>query len=103
MDGSMIYGSDAIREAELRLFSDGKLTMPDPGLLKLTESGMAGASAANPLFLSGDVRANENTGLTLLHTLFSREHNTWAERLKAKHSDWSDAFGRQCRRDRHRV
>lgn len=30
---------------------------------------------ASKLFLSGDVRANENPVLTSLHTLFVREHN----------------------------
>jgi len=40
--------------------------------------------------LAGDVRANENISLTLLHTLFLREHNFWADRLTAQHSAWGD-------------
>ena len=90
MDGSQLYGSDATREAELRVFSGGLLTMPGAGLLNTTETGMAGASPGAPLFLSGDVRANENTGLTVLHTLFSREHNHWANRLAEENPHWSD-------------
>ena len=90
MDASQLYGSDSVREAELRLFSGGLLNMPGPGLLPMTEAGMAGASVGNPLFLSGDVRANENTGLTVLHTLFSREHNYWADKLSKLHPDWTD-------------
>jgi len=90
MDASQLYGSDPSREAELRAFTGGELRMPGPGLLPTTETGMAGASAASPLFLSGDVRANENTGLTVLHTLFSREHNHWADRLSKLHPDWTD-------------
>lgn len=98
IDGSQIYGSTGERLAELREFEGGRLSMSyDPtspfGLLELATDGaeMAGnTDPENPLFLAGDVRANENTGLTVLHTLFNREHNTWAERLAADNPDWTD-------------
>ena len=90
MNASQIYGSDATREAELRTFEGGLLGMGEGGLLLLTDTGMAGASEEKNLFLSGDVRANENTGLTVLHNLFSMEHNHWAQKISAIHDDWSD-------------
>ena len=90
MDASMIYGSDADREAALRTFEGGMLGMGDDGLMILTSSGMAGASPEKQLYLSGDVRANENTGLTVLHNLFSMEHNYWADRIGQVHTDWTD-------------
>ena len=92
IDGSMIYGSDAARLASLREFSGGRLLMDSAGLMPMTSDGgeMAGASSARPLFMAGDVRANENTGLTTLHTLFVREHNQWADTLSRSNPGWSD-------------
>ena len=33
-------------------------------------------------FMAGDVRVNENIGLTSLHTIFMREHNRQATQIK---------------------
>ena len=92
IDANMVYGSDATREAMLRSFEGGKLILDEMGMMPLAmvPGTMAGTSPDNPLFLAGDVRANENTGLTTLHTLFVREHNYWAERLSDAHPDWND-------------
>ena len=42
------------------------------------------------LFAAGDIRANEQPGLTALHTLFVREHNRLAARYALVHPGWSD-------------
>ena len=34
-------------------------------------------------FLAGDIRVNENPGLIALHTIFAREHNRLATKIKA--------------------
>ena len=80
-DGSQIYGSDvrfadAIRAKEggkLRLDPDGQLPRDLESLVDLT--GVAG---------------NFWLGLALLHTLFTREHNSICERLAEEYPSWSD-------------
>ena len=41
-------------------------------------------------YFKGDVRANENHGLTVIHTLWMREHNRIAKLLKQQHISWND-------------
>lgn len=84
IDASMVYGSDAARAAELRTFEGGKLKTSGNGLLPLNEAGLDNADPfglADQLFLAGDVRANEQVGLAVTHTLFVREHNRLATRI----------------------
>ena len=77
IDASNVYGSDAERAAALRrLDGSGKLKTSEGDLLPFNTEGLANAGGDSPaLFLAGDVRANEQVGLTAMHTLFVREHN----------------------------
>lgn len=95
IDGSQIYGIDAMRAAALREFSGGRLKTSSGSLLPLNTSGLPNANDAHRvaddrLFLAGDVRANENPELLALHTLFVREHNRIAAEAAAKNPTWTD-------------
>ena len=89
IDGSMIYGSSDERAAALRVGPDSPYLKTSSGdLLPFNTERLPNANGpgAEPesLFLAGDIRANEQIGLTALHTLFVREHNRLAELL------WND-------------
>jgi hypothetical protein len=79
-DGSQIYGSGADMLAKLRSGDKGKLTVQSDGLLPLDEHGID---------LTG-VNGNWWLGLSLMHTLFTLEHNAICDRLAAEFPAWSD-------------
>jgi hypothetical protein len=84
IDASMVYGSDPVRAAALRTFVGGRLKISAGNLLPLNTPGLPNADqfgAGAALFLAGDIRANEQIGLTVVHTLFVREHNRLANRI----------------------
>jgi hypothetical protein len=104
IDGSAVYGSDEERANWLRSFEDGKLKVTDDNLMPFnTIDGSFNAPQdftapvmenSNPfvrkLFVAGDPRANENTVLAAMHTLFVREHNRLCDELKAENPTWND-------------
>lgn len=85
IDASNVYGSDETRAEALRtLDGTGRLKTSAGDLLPFNEAGLPNAGGPRPtLFLAGDVRANEQAGLTAMHTLFVREHNYWADQIRA--------------------
>lgn len=87
IDGSMVYGSGEERAKALRTFDGtGRLKTSRGDLLPFNSDGLPNANGPAPdptqLFLAGDVRANEQVGLAVMHTLFVREHNRWAKRIR---------------------
>jgi len=85
IDASMVYGSDDGRARALRtLDGTGRLRTSAGELLPFNEDGLPnGPDTSARFFLAGDVRANEQVGLTAMHTLFVREHNAWADRIRS--------------------
>lgn len=92
IDGSNVYGSDAARESWLREHEGGRLkTSPNAGGALLPYNDGTQPNAGSPeapdlstdLFVAGDIRANEQPTLCVMHTLFVREHNYQADRIAA--------------------
>lgn len=86
IDASNVYGSDEVRAAALRTNDGtGRLAVSPGDLLPFNTAGLPNAGGTGPeLFLGGDVRANEQVGLTAMHTLFVREHNRRAAEIAAE-------------------
>ncbi|KAK3728602.1 hypothetical protein QZH41_011684 [Actinostola sp. cb2023] len=80
-DASQIYGSDEAKNRQLRSKNHGKLKVDDEGFLPLdpdTNIEITGFSD------------NWWVGLSLMHNVFTREHNTICDMLLKKHPDWAD-------------
>lgn len=87
-DGSQVYGSSLERQNRIRtdpatgaLRPDGKIHLDERGHLPIDDDAkQAGVE------LSG-VNGNWWVGLSVLHTLFAREHNAIVDRLRIDHPD----------------
>ena len=106
IDGSMIYGSNEEVAREIRLFKGGLLregqNFPGnkPELPRISvaenvrEEGEPFVGCPNPgqlgCFLTGEFRVNEQVVLTVMHTLWFREHNRIARELAVINPQWSD-------------
>jgi hypothetical protein len=82
-DGSQVYGSSQAELDQLRSHQDGKLRVDDQGLLPLDIAGGIEQTGFND---------NWWYGLSLLHTLFVKEHNLLCDHLQQQHPDWDDEW-----------
>ncbi|XP_048855454.1 eosinophil peroxidase [Brienomyrus brachyistius] len=106
MDANQVYGSEDILARNLRnlhcdtglmkvnsIYRDnGRDLLPFSNLQTCNTRGkITGNNSLQevPCFLAGDVRVNENIGLTSLHTLMLREHNRLALALHQLNPKWS--------------
>ncbi|HAX85035.1 MAG TPA: peroxidase [Cyanobacteria bacterium UBA11370] len=80
-DASQIYGSDQATIDRLRSHVDGKMVISEDGFLPLNEKdGIDDVGFPGTWWV----------GLSLLHTLFVKEHNAICDALKHDYPDWKD-------------
>ncbi|MFN0110571.1 MAG: peroxidase family protein, partial [Blastocatellia bacterium] len=80
-DGSQLYGSNAAIQQRIRSFVDGKLVLGADGLLPVDPVSNVDITGVN---------SNWWVGLSMLHTLFTMEHNAICDELKKANPTWSD-------------
>lgn len=105
IDGSVIYGSSEEEVRQLRSFKGGELKSQVVPFVKKNANGRSrellqsadsivdcrSSDKRRACFKSGDIRVNENVGLTLMHTIWMREHNRIARQLAAINPHWEDS------------
>ncbi|XP_066250730.1 peroxidasin [Euwallacea similis] len=100
IDGSMVYGYSEELAREIRdldaplgrlkegpIFLDRKPLLPYAGGQGMDCRRNLSESDVN-CFLAGDIRANEQSGLTAMHTIWMREHNRLAKELRILNPHW---------------
>lgn len=99
IDGSMIYGSIEVVAGKLRELGDsgklleGGLTASGKRFLPFDNESLIECSTGihanrSDCFLGGDLRTNEQVGLTSMHTIFYREHNRIVALLSGLNPHW---------------
>ena len=90
IDGSMIYGSDVVNANSLRSFNRGRLRVASSGNVDNSGlmDGLPKISSGN--FVAGNKRVNEHTALTVMHSIWLREHNRIADMLGLENPMWDD-------------
>ncbi|MEY4935951.1 MAG: hypothetical protein RIS64_2310, partial [Bacteroidota bacterium] len=113
LDGSQVYGADAVTANWLRTFQAGKLKVSagnqlpfntntgeysgnlDPNAPKMDDDN----GRTKKTFVAGDPRAAEHPGLTSLHTVFVREHNRICDRLISQGVTQDEAIYQKARKE----
>lgn len=92
IDASQVYGSDPARALALRSNDGtGMLETSRGRMLPFNRAGLDnGGGTGRDLYLAGDVRANEQSLLLAMHTLFVREHNRVAKQLRRQGGQRTD-------------
>ena len=93
LDGSMMYGRnqatlEALSTEFPRMDMNNNDEPPSPDTCQVN---MANPLHFDPstLYSLGDVRGNENPGLTAIHVMWLRRHNQWVDTFEREHSNWT--------------
>ncbi len=95
IDGSMVYGSRLEQSLPIRAFTGGLLLeglrfpKKQPAL-PIDTKMLVQCPNRMDCFLCGEVRCNEQFSLTIMHTLWFREHNRCARELAKINPFWND-------------
>lgn len=79
-DGSQIYGSNQQRALQLRTLKGGRLRLDARGMLPVDGKGLEQTGSTRGWWV----------GLSLMATLFVREHNAICDMLAARYPAWND-------------
>eukprot|EP01100_Stratorugosa_tubuloviscum_P013603 TRINITY_DN6906_c0_g1_i1.p1 TRINITY_DN6906_c0_g1~~TRINITY_DN6906_c0_g1_i1.p1 ORF type:complete len:905 (-),score=345.12 TRINITY_DN6906_c0_g1_i1:55-2586(-) len=98
IDGSNLYGSEPEREKKLRAefgFLKNSTNIKGEEMLPFNTFGLPNDNNAKKqpdeeLYVSGDIRVNENPAITCITTIFLREHNRIAANFNQMYPYWSD-------------
>ncbi|KAI0559653.1 hypothetical protein FGB62_140g117 [Gracilaria domingensis] len=84
LDLSTVYGVEEERNAFLRVEGDCRLKTSGDNLLPLNTGGFVNSPNISPaFFIAGDTRSNETPMLTVMHTIWVREHNNVCDILES--------------------
>lgn len=107
IDGSMIYGSSEEVSVALREHQGGRLRVgpnlpaqkPSLPLIEPETARFVACPDRDDCFLCGDSRCNEHISLSIMHTIWMREHNRCAGELANINQHWEDErLYQECRR-----
>lgn len=94
LDASQVYGENLCVLKNLKGLRGRMNSTQHPvrgrELLPQSDSHPECKSASGLCFIAGDGRASEQPGLTVIHTLFLREHNRLCEALREINPHWDD-------------
>ena len=72
------------------IVGSGELKSQSNGMLPNDPSSKEACRNRGGCYIAGDIRSNENMALTVMHTIWMRQHNKIAQELKRLNSDWTE-------------
>ena len=95
IDASNVYGSDEGLADELRAFSNGRMRVSFANNLPFdfscVRTDTCACSGTFPIcFKAGDIRVSEQIFLSVMHSLWVREHNRIVDVIKRLNPGWTD-------------